>query len=253
MIEVHELYKVFGNNIAVNGISFTVHDGEIYGLLGPNGSGKSTTMKILAGILKPTKGRVLIEGVEVVQDPIKVKEIVGYVPETPTLYESLTPSELFDLVGKIRKLPREELEERVNYFVKAFGIEEYLDQFIGTLSFGTQQKVSLITALLHDPKVLILDEAMNGLDPKSARILRELLLEFKKEGKSILFSTHVLPLAEMICDRIGVIYQGKIIAEGTIEELKEKAHEENLEDVFLKLTESKDEILTVVQALKEAL
>jgi len=253
MIEVHELYKVFGNNIAVNGISFTVHDGEIYGLLGPNGSGKSTTMKILAGILKPTKGRALIEGVEVVQDPIKVKEIVGYVPETPTLYESLTPSELFDLVGKIRKLPREELEERVNYFVKAFGIEEYLDQFIGTLSFGTQQKVSLITALLHDPKVLILDEAMNGLDPKSARILRELLLEFKKEGKSILFSTHVLPLAEMICDRIGVIYQGKIIAEGTIEELKEKAHEENLEDVFLKLTESKDEILTVVQALKEAL
>lgn len=253
MIEVHELYKVFGNNIAVNGISFTVHDGEIYGLLGPNGSGKSTTMKILAGILKPTKGRALIEGVEVVQDPIKVKEIVGYVPETPTLYESLTPSELFDLVGKIRKLPREELEERVNYFVKAFGIEEYLDQFIGTLSFGTQQKVSLITALLHDPKVLILDEAMNGLDPKSARILRELLLEFKKEGKSILFSTHVLPLAEMICDRIGVIYQGKIIAEGTIEELKEKAHEENLEDVFLKLTESKDEILTIVQALKEAL
>jgi ABC-2 type transport system ATP-binding protein len=253
MIEVHELYKVFGNNIAVNGISFTVHDGEIYGLLGPNGSGKSTTMKILAGILKPTKGRALIEGVEVVKDPIKVKEIVGYVPETPTLYESLTPSELFDLVGKIRKLPREELEERVNYFVKAFGVEEYLDQFIGTLSFGTQQKVSLITALLHDPKVLILDEAMNGLDPKSARILRELLLEFKKEGKSILFSTHVLPLAEMICDRIGVIYQGKIIAEGTIEELKEKAHEENLEDVFLKLTESKDEILTVVQALKEAL
>jgi len=127
----------------------------------------------------------------------------------PILYESLTPSELFNFIGSIRAISKDKLEERVNYFVKAFGIEEYLEQFIGTLSFGTQQKVSLITALLHDPKVLILDEAMNGLDPKSARILRELLLEFKNEGKSIVFSTHILSLAEIICDRIGVIYQGK--------------------------------------------
>ncbi|ADT83618.1 ABC transporter ATP-binding protein [Thermococcus barophilus] len=253
MIEVENLTKKFGDKIAVDGISFHVHDGEIYGLLGPNGSGKSTTMKILAGILKPTTGKVLVEGINVAKNPIEVKKIVGYVPETPILYESLTPSELFNFVGSIRGIPKDKLEERVNYFVKAFGIEEYLEQFIGTLSFGTQQKVSLITALLHDPKVLILDEAMNGLDPKSARILRELLLEFKNEGKSIVFSTHILSLAEVICDRIGVIYQGKIIAEGTIEELKEKAHEESLEDVFLKLTESKDEIVHIVQALKESL
>lgn len=253
MIEVENLTKKFGDKIAVDGISFRVHDGEIYGLLGPNGSGKSTTMKILAGILKPTSGKVLVEEINVAKNPIEVKKIVGYVPETPILYESLTPSELFNFVGSIRGIPKDKLEERVNYFVRAFGIEEYLEQFIGTLSFGTQQKVSLITALLHDPKVLILDEAMNGLDPKSARILRELLLEFKNEGKSIIFSTHILSLAEIICDRIGVIYQGKIIAEGTIEELKEKAHEESLEDVFLKLTESKDEIAHIVQALKESL
>lgn len=253
MIEVKGLVKKFGSKVAVNGISFTVHDGEIYGLLGPNGSGKSTTMKILSGILRPTAGRVIVEGLNVAKDPIKVKEIVGYVPETPVLYESLTPSELFNFVGSIRGIPKDKLEDRVNYFVKAFEIEEYLEQFIGTLSFGTQQKVSLITALLHDPKVLIMDESMNGLDPKSARILRELLLEFKREGKSIVFSTHVLPLAEMICDRVGVIYQGNIIAEGTVEELKSKAHEENLEDVFLKLTESKDEVYNIVQALKEAL
>ncbi|WP_324735857.1 ABC transporter ATP-binding protein [Thermococcus sp. SY098] len=253
MIEVENLTKKFGDKVAVNEISFHVHDGEIYGLLGPNGSGKSTTMKILAGILKPTSGKVLVEGINVSKNPIEVKKVVGYVPETPILYESLTPSELFNFVGSIRGIPKNRLEERVNYFVKAFGIEEYLEQFIGTLSFGTQQKVSLITALLHDPKVLILDEAMNGLDPKSARILRELLLEFKKEGKSIVFSTHILSLAEVICDRIGVIYQGKIIAEGTIEELKEKAHEESLEDIFLKLTESKDEIVHIVQALKESL
>ncbi|AHF80016.1 ABC transporter ATP-binding protein [Thermococcus paralvinellae] len=253
MIEVGNLTKKFGDKVAVDGISFRVHDGEIYGLLGPNGSGKSTTMKILAGILKPTSGKVLVEGINVTKNPIEVKKIVGYVPETPILYESLTPSELFKFVGSIRGIPKDKLEERVNYFVKAFGIEKYLEQFIGTLSFGTQQKVSLITALLHDPKVLILDEAMNGLDPKSARILRELLLEFKNEGKSIVFSTHILSLAEIICDKIGVIYQGKIIAEGTIEELKEKAHEESLEDVFLKLTESKDEIAHIVQALRDAL
>ncbi|NJE12945.1 ABC transporter ATP-binding protein [Thermococcus sp. LS2] len=253
MIEVENLTKKFGDKVAVDEISFRVYDGEIYGLLGPNGSGKSTTMKILAGILKPTSGKVLVEGINVAKNPIEVKKIVGYVPETPILYESLTPSELFNFVGSIRGIPKDKLEERVNYLVKAFGIEEYLEQFIGTLSFGTQQKVSLITALLHDPKVLILDEAMNGLDPKSARILRELLLEFKNEGKSIIFSTHILSLAEIICDRIGVIYQGKIIAEGTIEELKEKAHEESLEDVFLKLTESKDEIAHIVQALKESL
>ncbi|KPU62597.1 3-dehydroquinate dehydratase [Thermococcus sp. EP1] len=253
MIRVEGLSKKFGEKIVLDKISFSVNDGEIYGLLGPNGSGKSTTMKILVGILKPTAGKVDINGIDPSRDPIKVKEISGYVPETPVLYESLTPAEFFNFIASIRGIPENVLEERVNYLVEAFGIEEYLDQFIGTLSFGTQQKISLISALLHDPQVLILDEAMNGLDPKSARILRELLLEFKREGKSIIFSTHILPLAEMICDRIGLIYRGGLIVEGTIEELKEKAHEENLEDIFLKLTESKEEIYNIVQALKGAL
>ncbi|WP_461865158.1 ABC transporter ATP-binding protein [Thermococcus sp.] len=253
MIEVENLVKVFGSTRAVNGISFTVHDGEIYGLLGPNGSGKSTTMKILAGIIKPTSGKVLVNGLDVSKAPMKIKEIVGYVPETPVLYESLTPVEFFNLIGSIRGIPKDELEDRVNRFVEAFELKSYLHKYIGSLSFGTRQKISLISALLHDPEVLIMDESMNGLDPKSARILRELLLEFKAEGRSIVFSTHVLQLAEMICDRVGVIYNGEIIAEGTVEELKEFAHEENLEDVFLKLTESKDEIYSVVQALKESL
>ena len=253
MIVVENLIKKFGEKTVLNGISFRVNNGEIYGLLGPNGSGKSTTMKILVGIVKPTSGKVLVAGVDPLRDPIKVKEVVGFVPETPVLYESLTPEEFFNFIGSVRNIEKEKLEERVNHLVKAFGIEEYLDQFIGTLSFGTQQKISLISALLHDPQVLVLDEAMNGLDPKSAKILRELLLEFKMEGKSIVFSTHVLPLAEMICGRIGLIYRGKLIVEGTIAELKEKAHEENLEDIFLKLTESKGEVENILQALKEAL
>jgi len=253
VIEVDGLVKKFGSTVAINGISFTVHDGEIYGLLGPNGSGKSTTMKILAGILTPTSGRVTVNGIDVSEDPIGVKRITGYVPETPVLYESLTPVELFNFVGSVRGVPRDVLQERVDKLVKAFGIEGYLGEMIGSLSFGTRQKVSLITALLHDPEVLILDESMNGLDPKSARILRELLLQFKEEGKSIVFSTHVMAIAETICDRVGVIYRGEIVAEGTVEELKRFAHEESLEDVFLKLTESQEEVASIVNALRESL
>jgi len=142
MIEVERLLKKFGEKIVLNGISFRVNNGEIYGLLGPNGSGKSTTMKILVGIVQPTSGQVLVDGVDPTRDSIKVKEIVGYVPETPVLYESLTPGEFFNFIGSVRGISKEKLEERVSQFVEAFGIEEYLDQFIGTLSFGTQQKVS---------------------------------------------------------------------------------------------------------------
>jgi len=253
LIVVENLVKSYFKKRVIEGISFQVKNGEIYGLLGPNGSGKSTTLKILAGILAPTQGKVLVEGIDVASNSLEVKKIVGYVPETPVLYESLTPKELFSLIGSIRRIEPKILERRVNTFVEAFGLEEYMDQFIGTLSFGTKQKVSLISAFLHDPKAIILDESMNGLDPKSARILRELLMGFKEDGKSIVFSTHVLPLAEMICDRIGLIYQGKIIAEGTMDELREKAQEENLEDIFLKLTESKEEMLSVIQALREVL
>lgn len=252
MIEVENLVKRFGSKVAVKGISFTVRNGEIYGLLGPNGSGKSTTMRVLAGITPPSEGRVLVEGIDVAENPLEVKKIVGYIPETPVLYESLTPMEFFSFVGSIRKVPRDELEDRVEKLVKAFGIEEYLGELIGTLSFGTQQKVSIIASLLHDPKVLVLDEAINGLDPKSARIMKELLNDFKKEGKSIVFSTHILAVAEVICDRIGIIYNGELIAEGTPEELKRFAHEESLEDVFLKLTESQEEVSSLVSALREA-
>ena len=253
MILVENLVKRYFEKIVLDGISFKVEDGEIYGFLGPNGSGKSTTLKILAGVLKPTSGKVEIEGIDVVSNPIEVKKIIGYVPETPTLYESLTPAELFSFIGGIRGIDEKILKERVDRFVEAFEIEKYMNQFIGTLSFGTKQKISLIASFLHDPKVIIMDESMNGLDPKSARILRELLLRFRDEGKSIIFSTHVLPLAEMICDRIGLIYEGKLIAEGTMDELREKAQEENLEDIFLKLTKSKDEMANIIQALQEVL
>jgi len=250
MIEVKRLKKRFGSTLAVDDLTFKVEDGEIYGLLGPNGSGKSTTLKILTGILKPTYGEVHVDGINSSKHPDRVKEVIGYVPESVDLYESLTPNDLFNMVGSIRNIEYAQLHSRVNYFVDAFNIGKYLHQYIGTLSFGNKQKVSIISALLHDPSVLIMDEGMNGLDPKMAKILREILFQFKEEGKSIIFSTHVLPLAEMICDRLGLIHEGTIIAEGTVEELKDMSRQSNIEDVFLELTKSKDEVLGVVEALK---
>ncbi|MEM4508367.1 MAG: ABC transporter ATP-binding protein [Archaeoglobaceae archaeon] len=239
MIELYDVRKSFGNAEVIKGISLKVH-GEIYGLLGPNGSGKTTLMKIVGGILKPSGGSVFVEGIDVVKNPIKVKEIIGFVPETPVLYESLTVSELLNLVGKIRGLKKEELEERVANFARAFEIEEFMDSLIATLSFGNRQKVAIISALLHNPRVLILDEVMNGLDVKSAKILRELLFRFRNEGKSILFSTHIMPFAEILCDRVGVIHEGRIVAEGKVSELKDFARVKDLEDVFLKLTRGED-------------
>ncbi|NHW24232.1 MAG: ABC transporter ATP-binding protein [Archaeoglobales archaeon] len=247
MIELVNVKKSFGKSEVLKGISLRVN-GEIYGILGPNGSGKTTLMKIVAGIMKPSAGKVFVEGVDVESDPIRVKQIVGYVPETPILYESLTVSELLNLVGKVRGLNKEELEEKVANFARAFEIEDYLDSLIATLSFGNRQKVAIISALLHNPSVLILDEVMNGLDVRSAKILRELLFRFRREGKSILFSTHIMPFAERLCDRVGVIYEGKIVAEGKVGDLKDFAKVKDLEDVFLKLTRGED-ISEILSAL----
>jgi len=242
------LSKSFGGREVLRGISVEVRN-EIYGLLGPNGSGKTTLMKIVAGILKPSSGKVLVDGIDVEMDPIGVKRILGYVPETPVLYESLTVSELLNLVAKVRGLERKEFEKKVESFAKAFEIEEFFDSLIANLSFGNRQKVAIISALLHEPRVLILDEVMNGLDVKSARILRELLFRFRSGGGSILFSTHIMPLAEMLCDRVGVINEGRIVAEGKVDELKEFARVKDLEEVFLRLTggEGISEILSALR------
>lgn len=249
MIEIIALSKSFSGKQVLSDINIRV-ESEIYGLLGPNGSGKSTLMKIVAGILKPSSGEVLLNGISAVKNPLEAKKILGFVAETPVLYESLTVLELFNLIGKVRGIGKDELEQRVLKFAKAFEIEDLMDSLIATLSFGNRQKVAIISALLHNPKVLILDEVMNGLDVKSAKILRELLLSFKKEGKSILFSTHIMPFAEMLCDRVGVIYEGRIVAEGKVADLKEFAKAKNLEEVFLKLTRG-EEISEILVALKQ--
>ncbi|MEM0353092.1 MAG: ABC transporter ATP-binding protein [Archaeoglobaceae archaeon] len=247
MIEIRALRKSFGNKEVLKGISLEIKN-EIFGLLGPNGSGKTTLMKTIAGILKPSSGDVVVDGMSVVKDPLKVKSIVGFVAENPVLYESLTVSELFNLVGKVRRLERSEIEEKVANYARAFEIQEFMDSLIADLSFGTKQKVAIISALLHDPKALILDEAMNGLDVRSAKIFRNLLFKFREEGKSIVFSTHVMPFVEVLCDRVAIIYDGRIVAEGSLKDLKEMTELRDLEDVFLKLTGGVD-ALEVASAL----
>ncbi|MEM0136633.1 MAG: ABC transporter ATP-binding protein, partial [Thermoplasmatales archaeon] len=167
-IRIQSLSKYYGEKEVLSDFSIEIQSGEIYGILGPNGSGKTTLLKVMAGISQFDKGTVVIDGIDASTDKIGIRKIVGYVPETPYLYESLTPYEYFSFIGSIREIPKEVAERRANELSKAFGMEEYNDQFIGSLSFGTRQKVSIISSLIHAPKILILDESINGLDPQSA-------------------------------------------------------------------------------------
>lgn len=248
-IAIESLSKFYGDKKVLSDFSINIDDGEIYGILGPNGSGKTTLMKIMAGISQFENGKVTINGIDAKKDQINVRKIVGYVPETPFLYESLTPFEYFSFVGSIREVPTEVMKRRSVDLSRAFGLDEYNDQFIGSLSFGTKQKVSIIASLIHAPKVLILDESINGLDPQSAKIFRDLLISLVKDGMTVVFSTHILEIAESVCERIAILKAGSIVAEGnTSDLLKQKS----LEDVFIELTTTEN-LSLVVDALRGTL
>ena len=253
-ITIRGLCKNYGEVRALDGIDLEIPGGEIFGILGPNGSGKTTLLKIISSIIEPTSGLVSVNGINVMADPMKVKSIIGYVPETPNLYESLTPIEFLGFVGSIRKIDHEILTERIYRFAKAFEIEDNLNNFIGSLSFGTKQKVAIISAFIHDPDIVILDEGMNGLDPRSAKILKNLLLEYVSSGRTVLFSTHVLEVAESVCHRMAIIYKGRIMDVGTLKELRDSAgrHDANLEDIFLKATGDSD-LKPVIDSLRETM
>ncbi len=225
--------------------------GEIRGLLGPNGSGKSTTMKMVLGLLKQDQGSISVCGIDVRAKPVEARKMIGYVPETPFLYEYLTASEYLDLVGVAYGLNRAERKKRADELLQALQIDKHVNEIMSGYSQGMRQKVALISALIHRPKVLILDEPLNGLDPRSAKIIKEILHHLAGEGVSILFSTHVLEIADAICSKITIINNGSTIAEGTSEQIKKFAglKGSTLEEVFLKLTGSED-TAEVVEALK---
>ena len=249
-IDVSHFRKTYGSILAVSDLSLSVATGEVRGLLGPNGSGKSTLMKTLVGLLKPTSGTVMVLGHDVEKDPLVVKRLAGYVPESPRMYEFLTATEYLDFIADVRGLGFQEKKERITRFLNALDLEGKEGDLISSYSQGMKQKVSIMAALLHRPKVLLFDEPLNGLDPKSARVVKELIHELSNEGVSTIFSTHVLEIAEAICDRITILQNGLVLAEGTAQELREKAGlpGSGLEDVFLKLTGTRD-VQDIVEAL----
>jgi ABC-2 type transport system ATP-binding protein len=250
-IELVGVSKSFGSLTAVKNLSLVIKPGEIRGLLGPNGSGKSTTMKMILGLLRPDSGTVGVCGINVTKNPVEARRMIGYVPETPFLYEYLSAAEYLDLVGVAYGLDRNERKKRVGELLEALQMDKHVNEVMSGYSQGMRQKIALISALMHKPNVLILDEPLNGLDPRSAKIIKEILHHLASEGVSILFSTHVLEIADVICSKITIVSNGSTIAEGTSQEIKTMAglKDSTLEDVFLKLTGSED-TAAVVEALK---
>ena len=255
LIETSGLSKKFGSVQALVGLDLRVMPGEIYGLLGPNGAGKTTTIKILTGLVEPSSGWVKVDGFDPVKNPIEVKSRIGYVAESPILYESLSPRDFLEFVASVRRIEGDVVSQRVGQLADAFGMAEYFDSPIATLSMGMKQKVALIASFVHQPCVLLLDEPLNGLDAKSSRIVKDLVSLHVQRGGAVLFSTHIMEVAEHVCTRIGIIHQGRLIAEGTLDQLRGKAggKNETLEEVFLKLTDEEVEVADAARLLGEAI
>jgi ABC-2 type transport system ATP-binding protein len=251
-VELKSVVKRYGEIIAVDNVDLTIKQGEIFGLLGPNGSGKSTTMKMLLGLVQPDAGSVYVLGLDVKKDAVAVKRLLGYVPESSHLYEFLTGIEFLDFIADIYGMEAEEKKTRINEYLKVLQLEGREGDMISSYSSGMKQKMALIAAFLHKPKLLVLDEPLNGLDPRSARIVKDFLQQLKLQGVTTIMSTHILEIAQAVCDRIGIIYQGKILALGNMEELRKMAMlpSSGLEEIFLKLTGT-DDLKALVEELSK--
>lgn len=232
MLEIKNFTKKYGNFVAVDKLNLCVKDGEIYGFIGHNGAGKSTTIKAVVGALNFEEGEISIDGMSVVQQPMACKSIISYVPDNPDIYDHLTGIQYLNFICDIFKVGKEERNERIKKYAQAFEIEKNLGSIISSYSHGMRQKLVLISALVHDPKLVILDEPFVGLDPIASHKLKEIMREICDRGGAIFFSTHVLEVAEKLCDRVGIIKKGKLVAEGTV---KEVIGDGSLEDVFLEL------------------
>ncbi len=233
MIEIRDLTKRYGDFTAVDGLSLTAAPGEIFGFLGPNGAGKTTTIRIVAGLSLPTSGSVVVNGVDVIAEPVRAKSIMGYVPDRPYLYEKLTGRELLHFVADLYRRAWSECEPRAVEMLRYFDLGDWIDARIENLSHGMKQKLVLVSALVHHPTVLVIDEPMVGLDALAQKQVKVLLRNLAKAGRTVFLTTHTLSVAEAVCDRIAIINRGRIVANGTTAELKKDAA---LEDAFLALT-----------------
>jgi ABC-2 type transport system ATP-binding protein len=251
-LSVDRLTVRYGAKPAVNGLSFSVRPGEIYGLLGSNGAGKSSTIKSVVGLVRPAAGAIRIFGVDPDREPVWAKRMLGYVPESTLLFDALTPREFLEYVASVRRMDPTRASARLVDFATAFQIERELENPLATLSNGTRQKVIVIAALLHEPPLLVLDEPLNNLDPRSVRIVKELLTRYVADGaRGVLFSTHTMEVAEQLCDRVGILDRGELKGEGTVPELRRHVTEGDptLETIFLKLTEEEEGVRDAVRTL----
>jgi ABC-2 type transport system ATP-binding protein len=237
MILIENLTKEFGKTRAVDSLNLEIKDGEVFGFLGPNGAGKTTTLKIMAGLLKPTYGRVVINGLDIWREPERAKRIIGFVPDRPFLYGKLTGREFLNFIGDLYEV-EEEREKRIEEMLELFDLLEWADELIESYSHGMKQRLVMAGAFLHNPSVFIVDEPMIGLDPIGIRMLKNLFRKMQEMGRTVFMSTHILEIAEEVCTKIGIINNGKLIAEGTIDELRKKAKTDSpdLETIFLRLT-----------------
>lgn len=237
MIELNHIVKKFGDLVAVNDLTLTVRRGEFFAVLGPNAAGKTTTIRILTGLIKPTSGTTHVAGFDVQTHPLEVRQRLAYVPDFPFLYDKLTPWEFIRFTGQMFRMEDAALQSKAAVLIGRFNLESYLHKPIEGLSHGTRQRVAIVSALLHDPEVFVIDEPMVGLDPHHARVVKDVLKERTLDGMTVFLSTHQLSVAEEMADRIGIIHQGKLIAVGTRDELRRQSGATGaLEQTFLALT-----------------
>jgi len=238
VLDIKKVSKTFGKLDAVRELSLVVRPGEIYGLIGPNGSGKTTTLNMIAGLYRPSTGRITVQGYDVVEKPTGAKRHIGYVPDNPAAYDRLTGREFLRFVGELFGMDRDERDEKINQLLSEYKIHGLADGLYEGYSRGTKQKMSMVAALMHDPALMLIDEPMVGLDPASARITTRLLKRFADNGGAVLISTHTLPIAEDICARFGVLAGGRLISEGERSVLMRQAglQQGSLEDIYLSLT-----------------
>ncbi len=249
MLSYRGVRKRYGDVVALDGVTASFEPGVIHAILGPNGSGKSTLMSMAVGVVRPDEGEVRVDGVDPSRDPVAARRLVGYVPEENVLYESLTPAELISFVGSVYEIGSDDLEERTRTLVALLKLEGEMGKLCGELSHGNRRKVSIALALLHDPEVILMDEPFSGLDPEVGRVLREIMRKAAAEGKTVVFSTHVLELAEAVADEITIVHAGRVVARGAPDELKGMRDAEDLESVFLEVTGLAGEVRDLLSML----
>jgi len=240
VLELNNLSKSYNGLPAVQNVSLTVNKGEIFGFLGPNGAGKTTTMKCCAGLLRPSGGEIRVSGFDLARQPASAKALLGYVPDNPYLYEKLTGREMAAFVGRLYGATPEGLQDKIESYFRLFEMETECDQLIQGYSRGMRQKTALVAALLHQPLLLLVDEPTANLDPKSARLVKDIFQLIKQQGRSVFLSTHVMEIAENLCDRLAIIDGGTLLAIGEMEHLRRQHHGESLEEIFLALTGGHD-------------